>query len=175
MPIREILLPEFDQEMAQTRKMLERVPDGRFDFTPHAKSKRIDWLAGHVADLPTWIGHTMHTELLAIEPGQYKAFEPKNNAELLERFDKNVREAREELSKVEDDQLKVIWTMQFQGEKVMSMPRYNVLRQVILNHLIHHRAQLSMYLRMMNVAVPGMYGPSADEQGFAKAETETAA
>jgi uncharacterized damage-inducible protein DinB len=172
MPIRDILLPEFDQEMANTRKMLERVPDGRFDFTLHQKSWKIDRLAGHVADLPTFIGHTMSTELLEIEPGQYQPFEPKSNRELIERFDKNVREARDVLAAATDEQFHVNWRMKWQGKEVMSMPRYNVLRQVILNHLIHHRAQLSIYLRMMNVAVPGMYGPSADEQGFG---TEAAA
>jgi uncharacterized damage-inducible protein DinB len=170
MAIRDTLLPEFDQEMANTRKMLDRVPDDRFDFQPHPKSWKLNRLAGHVADLPSWVSHTMQLEVLALEPGQYTPFEPSNRKELLERFDNFVQEAHDALASATDDQLHAIWTMKWEGKEVMSMPRASVLRTVILNHLIHHRAQLGVYLRLMDVAVPGMYGPSADETPFTASE-----
>jgi len=166
MAIRDTLLPEFDQEMANTRKMLERVPDGRFDYQPHRKSWHVNHLAGHIAELPGWVTHTMQVEVLAMEPGQFSPFQPTTRTELLERFDKNVADAHAALATATDEQLFTIWTMKWAGKTVMTMPRQQVLRSVILNHLIHHRAQLSVYLRLMDVAVPGMYGPSADEPQF---------
>jgi uncharacterized damage-inducible protein DinB len=169
MPIRDMLLPEFDQEMANTRKMLERVPDGRFDFQPHAKSWKVNRLAGHVADIPGWAMHTMQVEVLAMEPGQYAPFEPATRKELLERFDKNVSDGHAALATATDEQLHTMWTMKWSGKTVMTMPRLQVLRGVVLNHLIHHRAQLGVYLRLMDVAVPGMYGASADEPQFGSA------
>jgi uncharacterized damage-inducible protein DinB len=170
MAIRDLLLPEFDQEMANTRKMLERVPDDRFNFQPHEKSWKLDRLTGHVADMPAWVAHTMQVEVLAMEPGQYKPLEPASRKELLEHFDKNVSEAHAALASATDEQLNVMWTMKWEGKTVMTMPRYNVLRSVVLNHIIHHRAQVGVYLRLMNVAVPGMYGPSADETPFGASE-----
>jgi uncharacterized damage-inducible protein DinB len=173
MAIRDMLLPEFDQEMANTRKMLERLPDGRFDFQPHQKSFKLNRLAGHVADLPSWVGHTMNTELLELSPDQFQPFEPRNRAELLQKFDKEVSEARAAISKASDEELNKIWSMTWDGKTVMTMPRISVLRTVIMNHMIHHRAQLGVYLRLMDIAVPGMYGPSADEPVFG-AETKAA-
>jgi len=170
MPIRDLLLPEFDQEMANTRKMLERIPDNKLQFKPHEKSWKLDRMAGHVVDMISWIPHTMRVEVLELEPNQYSPFEPKTDHELLERFDNNVREARQALEHASDEDMHKVWTMKWQGEQVMQMPRYNVLRGVIFNHLIHHRAQVSMYLRMANIASPGMYGPSADEPQFGSAE-----
>ncbi len=166
MAIRDMLLPEFDQEMANTRKMLERVPEDHINFQPHEKCWKMDRLSGHIADLPSWVTHTMQVEVLAMEPGQYKPFEPTSRKALLERFDKNASEAHAALASATDEQLNTMWTMKWAGKTVMTMPRYNVLRSVVLNHLIHHRAQLGMYLRLMNVAIPGMYGPSADEPQF---------
>jgi len=170
MAIRDMLLPEFDQEMANTRKMLERIPEDRFSFQPHEKSWKVNRLAGHLVDMTGWVGGTMQVEVLEMEPGQYQPFEPTTRKAMLERFDKNVSEARAALADATDEQLGVVWTMIWGGKKVMSMPRIAVLRTVIMNHSIHHRAQLGMYLRMMNVAVPGMYGPSADEPQFGMEE-----
>ena len=175
MPIRDILLPEFDQEMANTRKMLERVPEDRLNFQPHERSWKLDHLVGHVADLPSWITETMRVQVLEMEPGQFTPFEPKSREELLDHFDKNVSEARAALASATDEQLNAEWTMKWAGKTVMTMPRYNVLRSVVLNHLIHHRAQVGMYLRLMNVAIPGMYGASADESQFWASEKEQAA
>lgn len=170
MAIRDMLLPEFDQEMANTRKMLERIPEDRFDYQPHPKSWKLNRLAGHVADVPSWVRPTMETELLELSPGMYKPFEASNGKELLEYFDKNVAEAHAAMAEASDEQMNQIWTMKWNGQTVMTMPRYNVLRSVVMNHAIHHRAQLGMYLRMANVAVPGMYGPSADETPFGAGE-----
>ncbi len=166
MSIRDTLLPEFDHEMASTRTMLERVPEDRFNFQPHEKSWKLARLSGHIADLPGWVSDTMRVQLLEMEPGQYAPFEPASLKELLERFDKNVSAAHAALASATDEQLNAEWTMKFGGKTVMSMPRNSVLRGVILNHLIHHRGQLGMYLRLMNVGVPGMYGASADEPQF---------
>jgi uncharacterized damage-inducible protein DinB len=170
MAIRDMLLPEFDQEMANTRKMLERIPDDRFNFQPHEKSWNVSRLAGHLVDMTGWVGHTMRVEVLELEPGQYKPFEPTKRKAMLEQFDKNVSEAHAAIAAATDEQLNVVWTMMWSGKKFMSMPRITVLRTIVLNHSIHHRAQLGMYLRLMNVAVPGMYGPSADEPQFAMEE-----
>jgi uncharacterized damage-inducible protein DinB len=170
MAIRDTLLPEFDQEMANTRKMLERVPEDRFDFQPHQKCWKVNRLAGHIADLPSWVSHTMSLEVLALEPGQYSPFEPTTRKELLERFDNFVQEARTAIAAATDEELHKVWTMKWEGKEVMSMPRASVLRSVIMNHLIHHRAHLGMYLRLMDVAVPGMYGASADEAAFGASE-----
>jgi uncharacterized damage-inducible protein DinB len=166
MAIRDMMLPEFDQEMANTRKMLEHVPEDRFDYQPHPKSWKLNRLAGHVADLPNWVTHTMNVEVLELQPGQYKPFEPTNRKELLDHFDKHTGEARAALAAATDEQLNTNWTMKWEGKTVMTMPRVAVLRSVVMNHMIHHRAQLGMYLRLTNTVVPGMYGPSADETPF---------
>jgi uncharacterized damage-inducible protein DinB len=175
MAIRDLLLPEFDQEMANTRKMLERLPDGRLDFQPHPKSWKADHLAGHVSELPGWIPYMTDGERLDVVTGQFKPFEPKTRQEVLDNFDKNVREGREALSKVTDEQMQTIWTMTWDGKEIMSAPRYTILRGVVFNHLVHHRAQLGVYLRLMDVAVPGMYGPSADDMAMIGSGTEVAA
>ena len=117
----------------------------------------------------------MRVQVLEMEPGQFKSFEPKSQKELLDHFDKNVSTARAALASATDEQLNAEWTMKWSGKTVMTMPRYNVLRSVVLNHLIHHRAQVGMYLRLMNVAIPGMYGASADEPQFWASEKEQAA
>ncbi|PSH04875.1 MAG: damage-inducible protein DinB [Acidobacteria bacterium] len=161
--IRDMLLPEFDQEMANTRKILEMVPEGRFDYQPHPKSWTLSRLAGHVVDLPNWVVHTLRVEVLDLYPGQYVPFKPTSRSAMLDRFDEHVLEAHAAIAGATDEQLSKIWRLIWEGKTVVIMPRLNVLRSLVLNHLIHHRAQLGMYLRMLDVAVPGMYGPSADE------------
>lgn len=170
MPIRDMILPEFDQEMANTRKILERIPEERFDYQPHPRSWKANRLAGHIADLPSWVSHTMNVEVLDLKPGDYTPFEPITRKELLDKFDKFTQEAHNAIASATDEQLNAIWSMKWDGKTVMTMPRLAVLRSVVLNHLIHHRAQLSVYLRLLDVAVPGMYGPSADDPPFGSAE-----
>ena len=162
MPISQTLLPEFDQEMANTRKLLERVPDGKFDYKPHEKSMTLGRLAGHVAEVPTYATSTIRMEKLELT-GSEKPYQPTSRQELLESFDKNVAEARQAISTASDEHLGKIWSLRFAGKEVFSMPRAAVLRSVVMNHHIHHRAQLQVYLRLNNVEIPGMYGPSADE------------
>ena len=174
MPFSETLLPEFDAEMKNTRKMLECVPDGKFDYQPHVKSMTLGRLATHVAELPSWAVMTLNTEVLELTP-DFKPVFATTRAELLEKFDKSAAEAREKIAAASDQDWNVMWTFKFDGKTIMSMPRSEVMRSVILNHLIHHRAQLGVFLRLNDVAIPGMYGPSADEPSFMKPETATAA
>lgn len=165
MSISETLLPEFDEEMKNTRKMLERVPEDKFDYKPHEKSMTMGRLASHVAELPDWAAHTLKMDTLEIQPGQ-KPFLAKSHRELLENFDKQAAAARELIVAATDEKPHEIWTFKYAGETVFAMPRAAVLRSVVMNHLIHHRAQLSVYLRLVDVEVPGMYGPSADEMKY---------
>lgn len=164
-----ILLPEFESEMKKTRSLLERVPDGKGDFKPHEKSMPLQRLASHVAELPGWARTTLDTELLEMEPG----FQPqifKTREELLKVFDKNVADALERIRAATEEDWKKTWTFKYAGQVYMSQPRTEVMRESVLNHLIHHRAQLGVYLRLNNVEIPGMYGPSADDPAFLAAK-----
>jgi uncharacterized damage-inducible protein DinB len=169
MPINEMILPEFDEEMKATRRMLERVPDGKFDYKPHEKSMALGRLASHVAELPSWAAHTMQSEVLEIQAGQ-KPYQTNSNQQLVADFDKNVAEARKLIAAASDGDFQKMWTFKYGGQTMFSMPRLAVLRSVVMNHMIHHRAQLSVYLRLNEIEVPGMYGPSADEMKFWSAQ-----
>ena len=162
MSISETLLPEFDQEMANTRKLLECVPEGKPAWKPHEKSMTLGRLAGHVAELPGWAVNTIRLSVLNLTP-PFQATTMGSRKEILELFDKNVAEARQAIADASGQHLREIWSLQVGGKTLMSMPRAAVLRSVVMNHLIHHRAQLGVYLRLNDVAIPGMYGPSADE------------
>jgi uncharacterized damage-inducible protein DinB len=170
MPISQALLPEFDEEMKNTRKLLECVPDGKFDYQPHPKSMTMGRLATHVAELPSWAAHTLEKDLLEIEPG-YKPAIATSRAELLQKFDESVAQAREKIAAATDEDWHKTWTLKFGGRTIMTMPKAVVVRGVVMNHLIHHRAQLGVFLRLNDVEIPGMYGPSADEQKFWEAAT----
>lgn len=165
MPLAEALLPEFDHEMAVTRKLLERVPEDRFDWKPHQKSMSLGQLAQHVATLPMWGAVTMsQTEFDAAgQPGLVPAA---GRADLLALFDRNVRDARAALVGKGDGEMMAPWALKNAGKTIFSMPRAAVWRSFVLNHLVHHRGQLSVYLRMQDVPLPSMYGPSADEGTF---------
>jgi len=165
MALSEALLPEFDEEMKNTRKMLERIPDDKFDYKPHEKSMALGRLASHVAELPNWAAHTLQTDVLEIQAGQ-QPYIAKSNKQLLEDFDKNVAEGRKLIAAATDADFAKIWTFKYGGQTIFSMPRSAVIRSVVMNHLIHHRAQLSVYLRLNEIEIPGMYGPSADEMKF---------
>jgi uncharacterized damage-inducible protein DinB len=168
MPFSQTILPEFDQEMKNTRKILECVPDGKLDYQPHPKSMSMARLATHVAELPGWASTTVDVDVLDMPPG-FKPRIAQSRAELLEIFDKAVAEARPKIEATSDEKWQQLWTFKFAGNTVLSMPRAAVLRSVVMNHLIHHRAQLGVFLRLNDVAIPGMYGPSADENTFAQA------
>lgn len=155
------LLPEFDQEMATTRRLLERVPDDKAEWKPHPKSFALGHLAQLVASMPGWIGNALrHTELdLARAPGY--SFE--TTATLLDLFDRNVRDAREAITASQDADYAVPWSLKHGSRVLMTMPRGAVVRQTI-SHLSHHRGQLTVYLRLLDVPIPSIYGPTADER-----------
>ena len=169
MPISQMLVPEFDHEMANTRKTLERVPEEKFGWKPHEKSMSLGGLATHLANIPSWTAHTFDRDELDIAPpGQppRKLDEAKSRAELLEAFDKNVASARAALEAASDENWQGKWSLLNGGNKIFSLPRIAVMRGFILSHSIHHRAQLGVYLRLLDVPVPSIYGPSADEGSF---------
>jgi uncharacterized damage-inducible protein DinB len=162
----EMLLPEFDQEMASTRKLLERLPDDKFDWQPHAKSHTIGWNANHVADIVNWFVPTLTKPSLDVAPvggPPYEFPKLKSRKEILELFDRNVAAARRAISQIKDEEMSAPWTLSQAGKPFFTMPRSAVVRSFILNHLIHHRAHLCAYLRLNDVPIPGMYGPSGDE------------
>ena len=156
-------------EMDSTRRTLERVPDDKFGWKPHEKSGTLGWMASHVATLPHWAKITMDQDSLDIAPAGRPTFvlpTPANRQELLELFDKNRAEARAALAAGDDPAYAQPWALLMGGKQLFSEPRSAVLRRMVFNHLIHHRGQLTVYLRLLNVPVPGLYGPSADEQTF---------
>ena len=169
MPISQMLLPEFDHEMANTRKTLDRVPDDKLDWKPHEKSFSLGGLATHLANIPSWTAHTFDRDELDIAPPGEPPFrleQATSRAALLEAFDKNVVSARAALEKTSDENWQGMWSLLAGGKTIMTMPRTAVMRGFVMNHLIHHRAQLGVYLRLLDVPVPSIYGPSADEGGF---------
>lgn len=168
MGMKEGLLQEFEHEAASTRKVLERVPEDKFGWKPHAKSGTMIWLAGHIAQMGMWGAMTLNTPELDIMPGG-KQMEPppppKTSKELVAMFDANVQSTREALQKATDDDLKQPWSLLVNGKAQFTMPKIAVLRGMVMNHMIHHRGQLTVYLRLNDVPVPALYGPSADENG----------
>ena len=167
MPMSQALLPEFDHEMANTRKALARVPEDKFGWKPHEKSMTMGRLATHLAELLGLVPTVLETESFDFAPPGAPPFQPKtaaSRAELLEMFDKNVATARAAIGAASDAQLMVNWSLLLGGRTLLSMPRIAVLRGMAMNHVIHHRGQLAVYLRLNDVPVPALYGPSADEQ-----------
>lgn len=169
MSLSEMLLPEFEHEMASTRRTLERVPEDKFDWKPHEKSMPLGGLATHLANIPSWVGHTIEKDALDVAPPGEPPLRMQpatSRAEVLQQFDQNVAAARAALAGASDEELLKPWTLLSGGKTVLSMPRVAVLRGFVLNHNIHHRAQLGVYLRLNDVPVPAIYGPSADESAF---------
>ena len=166
MAFSDTLLPEFDHEMAGARKTLERVPEDRFEWRPHPKSGAMGWLAGHLANIPEWGTLTIARDELDLAPGG-KPMEqqppPASRADLLAAFDRKAAEARAAIAGASDEELMKPWSLLQNGKALFTMPKLTVLRSFVLNHLIHHRAQLGVYLRLNDVPVPALYGPSADE------------
>jgi uncharacterized damage-inducible protein DinB len=163
------MLPEFDMEMANTRKTLERVPEDKLGWKPHEKSGTMGWLAGHLANIPSWASYTINQDSLDLAPGGVTPAPlppAKSRKELLDTFDKNVAEARAAIARSKDDHLFKRWSLLRNGATLLEMPRVAVLRSFVMNHIIHHRAQIGVYLRLNNVPLPAIYGPSADEGAF---------
>ncbi len=154
-------LPEFDHEFAETRKALERVPEDKFDYKPHEKSWSLHDLAAHVAEIPMWMSVTLNTDTFDLDD-PYERVVPDTKDEVLAKFDENLAAAREVLANTKADTMMEMWRMKKGGEVMMEMPKMAVLRSFIFSHNVHHRAQLGVYLRLLDVPVPGHYGPSAD-------------
>ncbi|PYU84396.1 MAG: damage-inducible protein DinB [Acidobacteria bacterium] len=166
MTIGQMMLGEFDQEMQNTRKTLERCPDEKWNWKPHEKSGTVGWLAGHIATMPGWVAMTINTEELDYAPVDGPSYQPpkiENKRALLTELDKNVAEARAALASVSDAEMMKGWKLLAGGKEIFTMPRVACIRGMVMNHIIHHRAQLTVYYRLLGVPVPGLYGPSADE------------
>ncbi len=166
MALRDALLPEFDMEMANTRKTLERVPLARMSWKPHEKSMTMGRLASHLAETIGWLGDTLAGDSFDMAPpgGEpMQPFEGDSPDAILTAFDDNSRQARSALSGASDEDLMKPWSLLKGGQVLFTVPKIGVIRTWVLNHTIHHRAQLGVYLRLNDVAVPSIYGPSADE------------
>lgn len=167
MTIGELMLPEFDQEMANTRRTLERVPMEKLEWQPHQKSMTMGRLAQHVAEMPGWTSMMIETESFDLAPPGGEPFKPspipQSRQELLDMFDKNISSGRAAIAGASDEQMMQTWSLLSGGNTIFSLPKSAVIRSMILNHTVHHRAQLTVYLRLNDVPVPGLYGPSADE------------
>ena len=162
--ISQSLLPEFDREMASTRRTLERVPEGNPDFRPHPKSMSLGRLAGHVAEIPMWAVVSLTRDEFDVSGRTAEnAFVMTSRQAVLDRFDAELAKARAALADTSDADMMKIWSLKRGGATIMAMPKIAVLRGMVMNHIIHHRAQLGVYLRMNDVPVPSIYGPSADE------------
>ena len=161
MTIAEALLPEFEGEMSTTRRLLERVPTDRGPWKPHEKSFSLGHLAQLVATMPSWIVSTLRGQDIDLSEGAPYSYQP--TAELLRQFDGFVAEVREELGRVSDEQFDLPWSLKTGGHVIFTLPRRVVVRQHI-NHFIHPRGQLTVYLRLLDVPIPSIYGPTADEK-----------
>jgi uncharacterized damage-inducible protein DinB len=168
MALSETLLPEFDQEMAATRKTIERVPDAKLDWRAHAKSMTMRDIVTHLANIPTWASHVINKDSLDIAPQgvPQRAAPLGSTQEALATFDQNVAGARASIADATDEHLAQTWTLLFNGKTMISQPRSALLRRFVLSHTIHHRAQLGVFLRLNDLPVPSVYGPSADEGGM---------
>lgn len=167
MAINELLLPEFDAEMEKTRKTLERVPFDKKDFVPHSKSMPLGKLAPHVAELVGFGAEIMTTPEIDFSSGGSRPRPTFESAALLKTFDENVAKARSALKNSSDDVWTQNWKLSFQGKPIFQGSRFLAYRQMFLNHIVHHRAQLGVYLRLNDRPLPAIYGPSADDtMGF---------
>ena len=165
MPLIDALLPEFDREMGLTRRVLDRVPDAQFSWRPHPTSVTLGRLAEHLAELPNWAFMTMtqsSIDMTTPRPDGYQP--PANRAAALALLDANVASARRELVGKTDAEFMAPWTLLAGGKEIFTMPKAAVLRNFVLNHIVHHRGQMTVYLRMLGVPIPSIYGPSGDER-----------
>lgn len=157
------LLAEVKYEAMSTRKLLERVPFDKADYKPHPKSMSLKQLATHVAEISGWYKETLLQDVLDFAAGDYVPKEINNTEDLLALHDKNIAQAEKILSEVSEDEFAKMWTMKNGDTVYFSMPKAAVVRSWCMNHLYHHRAQLTVYLRMLDVPLPSIYGPTADE------------
>jgi uncharacterized damage-inducible protein DinB len=165
MAITDALLPEYDHELATTRRLLARVPDAELGWKPHEKSFTLGELAGHVANIPFWCTKTVQTTVFDVDTlgdaARVKA--PESTAAMLAAFDTAVFDARAALAGCSDSEMMAPWTLKAGGQEIFTMPKIAAIRSFVMNHLIHHRGQLTVYLRLKDVPLPPIYGPTADE------------
>ena len=174
MSIAQSLLAEFDMEMANTRRTLERLPEDKLDWTPDPKSMSMGRLAAHVAEMPGWGTLTMTTDELDFAAKAYTPAVAKSREQVLQIADENRKAARAAIEAASDADFMKPWTLRSGNQIFFTMPKIAVLRGMVMNHTIHHRGQLTVYYRMNGVPVPALYGPSADEPGFASAASAKA-
>jgi len=163
MALKDGLIPEFDAELASTRRVLERIPMDKASWKPHAKSFALGDLATHVVQMHTWVGETLRKDKIDMI-GYARPTVPSTTAELLARFDEYAKDAREALAAATDEQMLGNWSLTAGEQVYFTMPRIACLRTFVFNHVVHHRGQLTVYLRLLDVPVPGLYGPSADDK-----------
>jgi len=156
-------LAELDNEAKITRTVLERVPADKFDWKPHEKSMTFGRLATHIAEMFGWTRATLKSDVMDFATTDYKPLEPTSNDELLAFFDAQIADARGVLAETSDETFMTDWTLRDGDQVYVTMPKVAVMRSFVMNHIIHHRGQLSVYLRLNDIPVPSMYGPSADE------------
>ena len=157
---------EIGQEAATTRRVLERVPEDKFAWKPHPKSMSLGQLAMHVATIPEGITRIAQTDEFEVNPANFTPQQPKSRDEILAALDSGVRTAQGYLAGLTESSAAATWRAKSQGRELMAMPRIAMLRALLLNHWYHHRGQLSVYLRLLDVPIPSIYGPSADENPF---------
>lgn len=165
MTISASMIPELENELAKTRDTLARVPSDKLDWTPHPKSGSFGWMAGHLANLPHWGLMTLTTSELVLEETP-PAPNAVSTADALETFDKNTAAFLQALAQASDETLHEEWRLSYMGRELFKMPRVGVIRGMVMNHIIHHRGQLTLYLRLNGIPLPALYGPSADEGKF---------
>ncbi|MCC6384914.1 MAG: DinB family protein [Bacteroidia bacterium] len=163
MSLTESFIREIEHESANTRKMLERIPPGQFDWKPHQKSMSLKNLASHITGLSAWPGVIVKSQYLDLAVSNSNKTEIKTTSDLIDELDRNVKQSIDALKSVQDENLKEYWSLKRGDHVIFEMPKSAVIRSMALNHSYHHRAQLGVYLRILNISVPGMYGPSADE------------
>lgn len=159
------LVKEMEQEAATTRKMLSRIPDDKFGWKPHEKSMTIQRLATHIAELPTWVSMALTTDELDFAVNPYNPVVVNNKKELLEYFEQCLAEGKAQLERAMEEELLPMWTMR-NGETIYTVSEKGEVIRMTYSQIVHHRAQLGVYLRLLNVPIPGSYGPSADEGGL---------
>lgn len=162
--INQSLIPEFQHETANTLKILKVVPEEHLGWRPHEKSMTLGRLASHVAQIPGYMTMVLTTDEFNFANRTSKLAEVQSSEELIQLFEKSKNEALEQLQNASDEALRTNWKLLRGDQVLLDLPRIGVLRTLVMNHMIHHRGQISVYLRLLNIPVPGMYGPSADEQ-----------
>ena len=166
MSIAESFLPELEHEAATTRRVLERVPEDKLDWKPHEKSMSLRRLATHTAMVTGDVADFISPEEMKLTPESMKSVELGSVQEMLDAADSSVARAKEYLAGLDDETAKTTWKLSMDGKQLLAMPRLVVIRSLMFNHWYHHRGQLTVYLRLLNVPVPSVYGPSADESPF---------